>query len=147
MKVRGQTAKNVTLDLLEGAITWNLGKCIVVENLGVHLLVGEPGKIDNKINTKPETRTLETLNLMGQMISIPYLENRPIPSLPSSPTFTVHNQSNEQAASIQQAQLLTKSGVLGKDNNNQLCKSYRFLRPHASTKSKSERKPYSRHCS
>ena len=41
MKVRGQTAKNVTLDLLGGTITWNLGKCIVVENLGVHLLVGE----------------------------------------------------------------------------------------------------------
>ena len=75
MKVRGQTAKNVTLDLLEGAITWNLGKCIVVENLGVNLLVGEPGKIDNKINTKPETRTLETLNSLGQMVSVPYYEN------------------------------------------------------------------------
>ena len=44
MPVKGQTMNNVILNLLacDTPIKWKLGKCIVVENLGVNILVGEP---------------------------------------------------------------------------------------------------------
>ena len=48
MPVVGQTLNDITIYPLncDAPVRWNLGPCIVVENLGVNLLVGEPGKLD-----------------------------------------------------------------------------------------------------
>ena len=75
MKVEGQTVKDVVLDLLDGDVKWNLGTCIVIKNLGVDLLIGEPGKVDNNICTKPHKRILETFNTAGRKVTVKYSEH------------------------------------------------------------------------
>ena len=54
MTVTGQTFNNIILTIPQNNadVRWNLSKCAVVNNLGVDVLVGEPGKIDNFILTK-----------------------------------------------------------------------------------------------
>ena len=55
ISVKGQTKDDVKLQVKDckSPILWNLGKCIVVDNLGMDLLIGEPGKLDNYIKTDP----------------------------------------------------------------------------------------------
>ena len=74
MNVVGQTSEDVVLQIPHNTskITWNLGKCIIVENLGVEILIGEPAKIDNKIVTKSHLKIIETLDDDGKLIKIPY---------------------------------------------------------------------------
>ena len=52
-------------------IKWNLGKVIIVKNLGVSLLVGEPGKNDNAIITIPQEAIL-TKDVAGKLVTLPY---------------------------------------------------------------------------
>ena len=44
----------------------------LVENLGVNLLIGEPGKLDNCIRTDPLRRVVETLDIKGRSILVNY---------------------------------------------------------------------------
>ena len=53
-----------------------MSKCVVVENLGVDLLIGEPGKIDNFIVTKSHLGKIETRDIHGQSIELPYFKRR-----------------------------------------------------------------------
>ena len=62
-------------------IRFNLGKCIVVNqdyiilvvnNLGCPILIGEPGKKDNKISTDPSDEKINTIDVNGSSISLPY---------------------------------------------------------------------------
>ena len=77
MAVIGQTKDEVDVKLLHSgsSVRWKLGKCIVVQTLGTNLLIGEPGKIDNRIFTDPINRCLQTLNLDGNTIVVKYAEN------------------------------------------------------------------------
>ena len=74
MPVKGQTVDDVVLRLVDcvSPIKWTLGRCIVVENLGVNLLIGEPGKLDNCIRTDPLRRVVETLDIKGRSIIVNY---------------------------------------------------------------------------
>jgi hypothetical protein len=59
MALSGQTVKDVILIPNDNTdVQWNLGKCVVVRNLGSSILVGEPGKKDNKIVTIPHSYTI-----------------------------------------------------------------------------------------
>ena len=46
MSIKGQTCSDVVLKVVvpKGFAELNLGVCLVVENLGVQLLIGEPAK-------------------------------------------------------------------------------------------------------
>ena len=73
MTLAGQTKDNVVLRIPhESPISWNLGKCVIVENLGVDVLVGEPAKVDNTIITKSNLKIIETLDEFGKPVQIPY---------------------------------------------------------------------------
>ena len=78
MTVTGQTLDNVILHIpnVETPVKWNLFKCVVVKNLGVDVLVGEPGKIDNIIETKSHQQKLETRDVEGNVTEIPYFKKR-----------------------------------------------------------------------
>ena len=55
MQVKGQAKDDVQIKVLstgDGACM-NLGKCVVIDNLGVDLLIGQPAKIKHEITTKP----------------------------------------------------------------------------------------------
>ena len=78
MVVTGQTLHDVILKIPhnKSSIHWNLSKCVVVENLGVDILIGEPGKVDNEIVTKPHLKRLETKDANGHCIDIPYFKRK-----------------------------------------------------------------------
>ena len=72
MLLMGETGSNVSLQLVsKHDVKWDLGKCIIVKNLGVPILIGEPGKLDNKIITVPQELIL-TKNVQGTLITLPY---------------------------------------------------------------------------
>ena len=50
----------------------------MVENLGVNLLVGEPGKLDNNILTDSAQRIVKTLDSFGRQAIIKYLDKLPV---------------------------------------------------------------------
>ena len=63
LKVVGKTNKDIIVyRVLEDhkKVYWNLGQCIVVQNLGCDLLIGEPAKAINNINTNPMSKTITT---------------------------------------------------------------------------------------
>ena len=53
-------------------VQWNLGKCVVVKNLGNYILLGEPGKKDNKIITVPHSRAIITRDVDDQEVHMKY---------------------------------------------------------------------------
>ena len=75
MKLMGETDHPVILEVLSSThsdIKWNLGRCVVVLNLGCPILIGEPGKCLNNIKTDPVSRTISTNDILGNYITIPY---------------------------------------------------------------------------
>ena len=73
MTLMGETSTNIclTVNSKKHDIRWNLGKVIVVKELTVPLLIGEPGKKDNTIITIPQEVIL-TKDVSGKMVSLPY---------------------------------------------------------------------------
>ena len=50
----------------------NFGKMVVVQNLGVDVLIGEPVKVENKILTLPHKWMVEIYTTEGKKIVLPY---------------------------------------------------------------------------
>ena len=65
LPIIGETTKDVilTVPTTHDQTKWNLGQCIVVENLGCDVLIGEPAKLHNNITTHP---TLQQATSIGQ---------------------------------------------------------------------------------
>ena len=73
MKVIGQTQENVLVVALhKNPVVWDLGKCVVVRNLSVDMLIGEPGKKDNKIITIPHLKKIKTEDVDGRIVFLNY---------------------------------------------------------------------------
>ena len=75
MELCGQTIKDVELKVnnkFDKSITWNLSKCIVVKRLGVDILIGEPGKVDNMISTIPHKKIIITKDDDGKETRLKY---------------------------------------------------------------------------
>ena len=74
MKLVSQTREDLKLHLADSTmpLTWNLGKAVVVSNLGVDVLVGEPGKADNKITTIPHKKKIKIVSDNAKEIILPY---------------------------------------------------------------------------
>ena len=77
LKVLGQTAKNLSVyGLFEGTkVELYLGPVLVVSNLEAELLLGEPGKVDNKLWTVPHRTTVKMIR-NGRKLSTPYYSKR-----------------------------------------------------------------------
>ena len=67
MKLVGQTTEDINLypQGVDNLLCWNLGKAVVVNNLGTDILIGEPGKVDNKIATLPQKKMVECVGYNG----------------------------------------------------------------------------------
>ena len=51
MQVMGQTVEDFVISPVHtNTVLWDLGKCVIVKNLSVDLLIGEPGKLDIREN-------------------------------------------------------------------------------------------------
>ena len=74
MQLTGQTQDDVIISVKHVGcpILLRLGKMVVVKNLGVDLLLGEPAKIDNQITTIPHKRLIEVKNVKGVKVKLPY---------------------------------------------------------------------------
>ena len=74
MKLAGQTIEDIGMKV-EGAsriISWELGKMLVVKNLGSDILIGEPGKADNQIVTIPHKKMIKVLDDKGKKVTLLY---------------------------------------------------------------------------
>ena len=54
----------------------NLGRVVIVKNLGVDVLIGEPGKVDNNMTTHPNKRMIEIGIKTGQPMLFPYYHDK-----------------------------------------------------------------------
>ena len=54
----------------------HIGQMIVVKNLGVDILLGEPGKLDNAIVTIPHKKVVKFLDLNNRRMVVPYSYKR-----------------------------------------------------------------------
>ena len=65
MTLVGQTKENVILKITHNkrVATLHVGKMVIVKNLGVEILLGEPGKVDNPIVTIPHQKLVEFSDL------------------------------------------------------------------------------------
>ena len=78
MTITGQTLNNIILTISQEdtQVKWDLAKCAVVANLGVEVLIGEPGKIDNFIVTKSYKQKIETKDKNGNIVLLPYFKRK-----------------------------------------------------------------------
>ena len=78
MILSGQTKRDLILIPTENKkVQWNLGRCVVVKNLGNTILLGEPGKKDNKIITVPHSQTIITIDVDDQEVLMKYAGTPP----------------------------------------------------------------------
>ena len=88
MKLAGETLdENILRPLLDRTVRWNLGKCVVVSNLGPNILIGEPAKKDNRIITLPHKKQIKTIDENGLRKCMDYankLQNVIIPEQQST---------------------------------------------------------------
>ena len=76
MLLAGETKRDMMITVLGSVlpIVLNLGKMVIVKNLGVSILVGEPGKVDNEIITYPHKRIIEFKASTGERAEVPYYD-------------------------------------------------------------------------
>ena len=84
LQVTGKTNKDVILHSNDNKVTWNLGQCLVIQNLGCDILIGEPGKVENKIITNPITKSVATVNDSLNKAVLSYDQSSPQSSSPVS---------------------------------------------------------------
>merc|ERR1711994_38488 len=53
-------------------VSISLGRMVVIRNLGADALVGQPGKIDNKILTSPHTNSIQFEGCDGRKYKVSY---------------------------------------------------------------------------
>ena len=76
MKIEGKTKQPVLLDIVtpDGNARINLGCCLVVKNLGVEVLIGQPGKFNHQIVTMPHSSTMSFKDMDGDSHCCPTLD-------------------------------------------------------------------------
>ena len=73
MQVVGQTTENVVITVMhKDPILWDLKKCVVIKNLSVNMLIGEPGKRDNEIITIPHWKKIRCIDINGKTVYLTY---------------------------------------------------------------------------
>ena len=87
MILAGQTKEDIvlTFDHNKEKVILFVGKMIVVKNLGVNILLGEPGKRDNAIVTIPHERMVEFSSDKGKRIRVPYTSSQE--NIPATEVF------------------------------------------------------------
>ena len=72
--VVGTTTSDVIIKkpLEESEIQWNLGQCLVINDLGCDILIGEPAKAKNNITTHPMTKSIYTNDSADNNVVLSY---------------------------------------------------------------------------
>ena len=75
MNLSGETIDGISISISDSKtpIIVTLGKMVVVRNLGVDILIGEPGKVDNEIVTMPLKRLIEMNDVNKKRVKFQYL--------------------------------------------------------------------------
>ena len=86
MKLAGQTMEDCKLFVqnLKKPLQWNLGKAVVVTNLGADILMGEPGKADNRITTIPHRKIIQFLDVNNRKCQLSYYTPKQLPNKSST---------------------------------------------------------------
>ena len=75
LAILGETTKDVWINVTTSTgkiIQWNLGQCLVIENLGCDVLIGEPAKAFNNITTHSALRQATSTDINDTKLIVPY---------------------------------------------------------------------------
>ena len=74
LNILGKTTQDVLLtkNVNSSRIVWNLGQCLVIKNLGCHVLIGEPAKEKNNICTNPAEKCISTTDTSFNKVILSY---------------------------------------------------------------------------
>ena len=77
LTTRGETSDAIQLKVptLQGFTLWSLGQCLVIDNLGCDVLVGEPAKVFNNICTNPSLKQATCIDQNKNVKVVPYSKN------------------------------------------------------------------------
>ena len=76
---------------------WNLGQCLVIENLGCDVLIGEPAKAKNNIQTNPMSKLIYAYDDLENKVVLSY-ENISPTNLSDSSVFKDNNEGLKSVA-------------------------------------------------
>ena len=82
----------VTKPLNSSLIEWNLGQCLIVNNLGCDILIGEPAKEKNNISTHPPSKTLSTTDNMLNKVVLSYASDVETRAVKMNTVCTVYSK-------------------------------------------------------
>ena len=107
MTLAGQTKDNIILNITHNkrVATVHVGKMIIVKNLGVDILLGEPGKVDNSIVTIPHLKLVEFSDLNGKRMLVPYSFTLEDKTIKESDVFRCKASKNEVVYEGQSVQI------------------------------------------
>ena len=96
LQVVGQTENNIILRVptTEGEVSWLLSQCLIIQNLGCDVLIGEPAKIYNDIVTHPSHKLATSIDNKKKPVTIPYIDNYSEPVASSIKKVTVYPNQN-----------------------------------------------------
>ena len=91
LNILGKTEQDIILytNVKSSQIKWNLGQCLVVQNLGCNILLGEPAKERNNICTYPASKCITTIDESSNKVILSYSSSLNDYSMLSE---TVHNE-------------------------------------------------------
>ena len=97
-----QTANDVILvkTVDNSVIQWNLGQCLVIDDLGCDILIGEPAKQANKIVTHPSHKCISVIDVDGNKKILSY-ESFSKPSVVSAPPIQNENVMQARQQKVQ----------------------------------------------
>ena len=83
LNIVGETTNDVIVFVYVNntVVRWNLGQCLIVERLGCDILIGEPAKACNHIQTDPVMKCLSTLDIHKNKTVLSYT----LPRISSNP--------------------------------------------------------------
>ena len=74
LTIIGETKEDVIVFIYveKTVVRWNLGQCLVVAQLGCDMLIGEPAKATNHIQTNPVNKCIDTVDIHKNKVVLSY---------------------------------------------------------------------------
>ena len=99
LNISGKTAQDIIVcKILDNSrVYWNLGQCLVIENLGCDVLIGEPAKAKNNIQTNPMSKLIYAYDDLENKVVLSY-ENISPTNLSDRSVFKDNNEGLKSVA-------------------------------------------------
>ena len=102
LQIIGKTAQDILVkkNVKSSHIVWNLGQCLVVNNLGCDILIGEPAKAMNSILTHPVSKSITTVDNMSNKVVLSYSSSQDYSIVSDEQNSNVKNAENSSTVRL-----------------------------------------------